>query len=128
MIPGDVTAALIESKRLARVLPELSAKLPPSQVVERLDGQGEAQPEVLEALWYLAPDETAQANIAEYALRWRYVWPTLTGDDLKAMGLKPSPLFGKLLRLLRQAMLDGQVSTPDEERAFIERLLTQGIE
>jgi tRNA nucleotidyltransferase (CCA-adding enzyme) len=48
----------------------------------------------------------------------------ITGDVLKAMGLKPGPLFGRLLRALRDARLDGRVSTQVEEAALLEKLLT----
>jgi tRNA nucleotidyltransferase (CCA-adding enzyme) len=128
MLSGDFITALVESKRLSKVLPELSAKLKPSEVVARLEGRKEILSAVYEALWYLAPDEIAQGNIADYVTQWRTVKPSLTGDDLKAMGLEEGPQFGRLLRALRWAKLDGEVSTPAEERAFIERLLAEGTE
>ncbi|MCU0705960.1 MAG: CCA tRNA nucleotidyltransferase [Fimbriiglobus sp.] len=36
--------------------------------------------------------------------------PLLTGDDLKAMGMKPGPSFKKLLDDIRRLQLDGEVS------------------
>jgi hypothetical protein len=47
----------------------------------------------------------------------------LTGDDLKALGLKPGPLFGRLLSELRDAWLDGKVKTREEEEALLAKLL-----
>jgi hypothetical protein len=47
----------------------------------------------------------------------------LGGNDLKAMGLKPSPLFGRLLNALRDARLDGGVSTREEEETLLNKLL-----
>ncbi|MEO2092157.1 MAG: CCA tRNA nucleotidyltransferase, partial [Gemmataceae bacterium] len=38
----------------------------------------------------------------------------LTGDDLKAMGLKPSPMFKSLLEEIRNQQLDGLLQTRAE--------------
>jgi tRNA nucleotidyltransferase (CCA-adding enzyme) len=53
----------------------------------------------------------------------RFVEPEIDGDWLKAMGLRPSPLFGQILSALRDARLDGEVSSLEEEKAFVEELL-----
>ena len=39
------------------------------------------------------------------------------------MGIKPGPVYGKVLTQLRDAHLDGLVKTETEERAFIEKLI-----
>jgi hypothetical protein len=41
------------------------------------------------------------------------------------MGLEPGPLFGELLSALRDARLDGEVSTREEEEALVNRLVTR---
>jgi tRNA nucleotidyltransferase (CCA-adding enzyme) len=51
------------------------------------------------------------------------VEPELTGDDLKAVGLEPGPLFGKLLSALRDARLNGEATTRQEEVALVEAML-----
>ncbi len=100
------------------------ARLRPSEVASRLDGLSES---VLLAVWAMASTQTARLYIARYCRRWRHVQPTLTGDDLKAMGLKPGPLFGKLLDQLRRAWLDGNITTPDQEQAFVQKWITEGL-
>ncbi|MGD2175143.1 MAG: CCA tRNA nucleotidyltransferase [Candidatus Brocadiaceae bacterium] len=40
----------------------------------------------------------------------------LTGDDLIAMGYEPGPLFGEVLERVRDAQLEGDVSSPEEAR------------
>ena len=62
-------------------------------------------------------------RMRRYQESLRHVEPELTGDDLKAMGLRPSPLFGRLLAELRNARLDGKVATRQEEEALLETLL-----
>ncbi len=45
--------------------------------------------------------------------------PLLTGDDLKDMGLKPGPLFKKLLDEIRSLQFDGQLKNRREAEEFI---------
>ncbi len=45
--------------------------------------------------------------------------PLLTGDDLKAIGLKPGPLFKKLLDEVRALQLDGVLKTRQEAEEII---------
>jgi tRNA nucleotidyltransferase (CCA-adding enzyme) len=59
---------------------------------------------------------------------WRAVQPVTTGDDLKARGVRPGPIYGKLLASLRSAWLDGEVTSAVEECALLERLLAEARE
>jgi poly(A) polymerase len=43
----------------------------------------------------------------------------LTGDDLQAMGFKPSPLFSQILQALEDAQLEGQIATREEAREYV---------
>ncbi|TAL10446.1 MAG: CCA tRNA nucleotidyltransferase [Nitrospirae bacterium] len=52
----------------------------------------------------------------------RHVKPSLTGEDLKKMGLKPGPLYGKILDRLLDARLDGQVASEDQERDLAKKI------
>jgi poly(A) polymerase len=40
--------------------------------------------------------------------------PLLTGDDLRAAGLKPGPQFKRILDVVRVAQLEGRIRTKDE--------------
>lgn len=43
----------------------------------------------------------------------------LNGEDLIAMGYKPGPLFSEILNAVEDAQLEGDITTPDEARAFV---------
>ena len=43
----------------------------------------------------------------------------LTGDDLQAMGYRPSPLFSQILRALEDAQLEGQIRTREEAEKYV---------
>lgn len=45
--------------------------------------------------------------------------PLLTGDDLKAMGVKPGPRMGELLAEIREKQLQDELKTGDEAREWV---------
>jgi tRNA nucleotidyltransferase (CCA-adding enzyme) len=51
------------------------------------------------------------------------VRPILTGGDLKAMGYRPGPIFGTVLDALRDAHLDGTITSKDEEQEIARAML-----
>ena len=79
---------------------------------------------VLAAAWLATNSRRLRERLLRYQTEWRLVTQEMAGDDLKAMGLKPGPLFGRLLGALRDARLDGKVSTREEEAALLQKLLT----
>jgi len=50
----------------------------------------------------------------------RYVKPALTGDDLQKMGVAPGPRIKEILNLLRNARLDGKISSRKDEERLVE--------
>ncbi len=53
----------------------------------------------------------------------RHATPVLTGKDLKAMGLKPGPLYSKILDRLWDERLHGTVTTEADERRLVGQLV-----
>jgi poly(A) polymerase len=51
--------------------------------------------------------------------------PVLTGDDLMALGVPPGPLYRELLAAVREAQLEGIVTTKAQALALVERLLKE---
>lgn len=86
-------------------------------------------PRILAVGWLASERGGARARLWRFQTEYRRVEPLLGGDDLKALGLKPGPLFGRLLEALRDARLDGQVKSREDEEALLRRLLkAEGIE
>jgi len=77
-------------------------------------------------LWIATDAEPVREKLELYHRTLRFVEPEIDGDYLKAMGLKPAPLFGHILSALRDARLDGEVGNLAEEEAFVEKLLAKG--
>ena len=66
--------------------------------------------------------ESVKRQLSAYLTSYRQMKPALTGADLKAMGLKPGPLFKTILARLRDARLNGEVKNEAEERALVKRI------
>ena len=112
------THALREHRELLR-----APTTRPSQVVRLMDKRHPA------AFWVVAvaeDDTRIWERYTAYMQRWRHVKPTIDGTYLReVVGLKPGPLYGRILRRLRDAWLDGDIHSPDEEKAYLERLLQE---
>ena len=78
---------------------------------------------LLAVAWVASGSGRQKAQLLRYQTEWRTVETEISGGDLKEMGLRPSPLFGQLLDALRDARLDGKVSTRQDEDALLKRLL-----
>jgi tRNA nucleotidyltransferase (CCA-adding enzyme) len=70
----------------------------------------------------LAPAPLAAA-LAHYQDTWQHVKPLVTGDDLHALGLPRGPRYRVLLDALRDARLDGRVTTREDELALVRKLM-----
>jgi len=103
------------------LLPELGTADRPSQVVTLLEGLDEVG---WLAAWAAATDPKAREHIVQFARNWRYVRPLIDGHTLRRItGLKPGPIYGRVLRRLRAARLDGEITTLDDERALLDQIL-----
>jgi tRNA nucleotidyltransferase (CCA-adding enzyme) len=75
--------------------------------------------------WLCTSSERVRARLWLYETELRHVQPVVNGEYLMSLGLKPSPLFSKLLNAVRDARLDGEVQTLEEEQALVARLLDE---
>ncbi len=111
---GELHAA---REDLQQALSELDTASRASAVVKQL------APLSLDALalgWLVTDTAEVRERLARYAATWRHVQPRLDGDDLKALGFKPGPIFREILSALQQARLNGEVRTRADEIALVE--------
>jgi tRNA nucleotidyltransferase (CCA-adding enzyme) len=73
--------------------------------------------------WLCTGSERVRTRLRRYETELRHVRPTVDGEYLMSLGLRPSPLFSKLLNAVRDARLDGEVHTAEEEVDLVARLL-----
>jgi tRNA nucleotidyltransferase (CCA-adding enzyme) len=75
--------------------------------------------------WVATGSEGVRTHLSRYWEIYRHIKPALTGDDLKQMGFRPGPIFGQVLDALRDARLDGKVSSKGGERAIAREILEE---
>ena len=116
---SDLKKLLLATKKLHQVETTLISASP-SEIVHTL----EKIPRIAIYAVYLATsNERLQALLWSYIDQWAFIDPLTTGDDLRQMGLPPSPAYGHILAALRDAWLDGEVQSAEEEQALLQKLV-----
>ncbi|HEY1376277.1 MAG TPA: CCA tRNA nucleotidyltransferase [Gemmataceae bacterium] len=69
--------------------------------------------------------EFCERKLAEWTTEELTPPPVLTGDDLLEMGIKPGPVYKRLLDAVREAQLDGTVTTTEQAVELVKRLLKE---
>jgi tRNA nucleotidyltransferase (CCA-adding enzyme) len=67
----------------------------------------------------------AGSRIKDFLCKYNGTRIHIKGDDLKALGLKPSPKFRVILDKVLYHKLDGKLRTKKEELAFVKKLVKQ---
>lgn len=92
----------------------------PSEIVERLD---QAPPMAVYGMYMSCDNGACQRIIREYVITWRKVIPTITGHDLRKKGLTPGPKYRQILGQVRNAWLDGHITSREQEEVLVDSLL-----
>ena len=79
--------------------------------------------ETLLLLMAKSKGETVKRQVSAFLTTYQHVKPTLTGKDLKTIGLKPGPQFKKILDQLLDARLNGEIKTEQEERQLVQDMV-----
>ncbi len=119
-IGGEVGRIMGQVDDLRTHVPDLASGLTPSRIYHLL------QRYLVESLFvvWLAEDAPAvKEAIALYVSTLRTMRTDVDGSTLQALGLPPGPAYGRLLRTVLDARLDGQVTSRAEEEALLRRLL-----
>ncbi len=126
---GAVSKRLAFSQTLEKILlsasglrDELSdlCSIATSLITSRLD---KVHPLGLYACFIGCHHEPLRDCLIEYVTRWRHIHPLTNGNSLQAAGLRPSPVYTKILSTLRAAWLDGQIKSPEEEESLTRKLI-----
>ncbi|UCB43264.1 MAG: CCA tRNA nucleotidyltransferase [Dehalococcoidales bacterium] len=123
-LPRSLSQILRDSCRLNTEIASLATpSLKPSRIYEVLHGYS---PSAITATSLAADSPEASRNIHQYLTRLRYIKPALTGEDLKSMGLVPGSRISEILKRLRVARMDGEVSNRQEEERLVREWLRKG--
>jgi tRNA nucleotidyltransferase (CCA-adding enzyme) len=81
----------------------------------------EATTEVALALMAVVARPDLRKGIGDFLGISGRIRPALRGDDLKALGIRPGPVYRDILNSLLYARLDGHVQGRDDELRFVRR-------
>ena len=95
--------------------------LPASELFRMLEGIDE---ESIAACAALTDSPKAAENLKFYQGELRNVATVLKGGDLLDLGVPPGPTVGRALAMLRNARLDRQVGSEEEERLWVKNLVS----
>ena len=108
---------MLEVHKLAAQIDILSSNdIQPSAIVRALD---ESSEEARLVLRVACDDWLVRQRLDLYQRRLRHVRSVLDGDDLRRMGVEPGRIYRQILERLRDARLDGEISTRAEEEALV---------
>ncbi len=116
---SEVKNLLLATSKAVRLLPKLT-NAPPSVVVTELE---KISKPALYAAQLILSEKNVHAMLEKYITKWVSIEPITTGLELRAMGLRPSPAFGRILTYLRNAWLDGKIHSSQQEKILLSQLL-----
>ena len=120
-LPQGLVKAALAASELWRVLPAIK-EASPSDIVDQL----EDNPPLSRYAVYLATsDPQLKGMLEKYAVQWRKIRPYTTGHHLLERGLPPGPTYRTILKAIRDAWLDGQVTSQEGEKRLLEQLLDE---
>jgi len=108
------------NKLRARTLKLLEPDLPPSELDRLLSKFSDA---ILLVARIASDDDLLRQRLRFYQQQLRPVEIHISGDDLRRWGVKPGPIYRHIFQQVRAAVLDGRISTPEEEIALAKRIL-----
>ena len=116
----ELKVNILAAIKLWQDLPDL-IKLPIDQLVYYLD----EVPALARYSVFLVADPRPATLIRNYIDNWQFVQPTLDGHDLREIGLRPGPVYRKILTNLRSAWLNEDIQSPEEEKMLLNELLAE---
>jgi len=121
---GEAARVLRDITGLKKALPALKARgLLPSASYAILEKHC---PQAIQAAALATHSKLARRRLELYLSALRFITPSLDGNDLIRMGASPGKKLGQLLQVLKNARLDGEVTTREEEQELVHRWLNQG--
>lgn len=118
---GEDTRFLHEVGRLREMLNQLQATVMLPSTIYRLLSQFSREARFV--ITVLTDSELVRERLDLYERTLANISPRIDGHYLRALGVPPGPIYGEILERVRDAVLDGQVNTLEEEQALARRLV-----
>ncbi|MBT3239853.1 MAG: CBS domain-containing protein [Chloroflexi bacterium] len=83
----------------------------------------EVNPLALYGFYLVVGDKKIRKAIDQYMSEWRSIKPSTSGHDLRLKNIPPGPKYHEVLTALRIARINGDVTSDNEEKKLLEKLL-----
>lgn len=117
----NLTHVILQAAELRARLGEIFT-FPPSQATWELDRISNL---AIYAVYLDSNKPKHKGILSRYLSSWQHVESNITGKDLQEAGLAPGPLYAEILIEIRNAWLDGEISSKKEEKALFNHLLEE---
>jgi tRNA nucleotidyltransferase (CCA-adding enzyme) len=107
---------------------EVLKKLPLDDPVEIYNLLSKLKLETILLSMAISKDRQKQKVISKYLTELRKVKTLLTGKDLKNMGIRPGPIYSRILKELLEERLRGHLTSREDEEKFVRALATKPAE
>jgi tRNA nucleotidyltransferase (CCA-adding enzyme) len=101
---------------------EVAKRLPSEDPVEIYNLLRKLRLETILLAMALSKDRLKQKVISRYLTELRKIEPILKGEDLKKIGVKPGPVYSKILKELLEEKLRGHLKSREDEERFVRRI------
>jgi tRNA nucleotidyltransferase (CCA-adding enzyme) len=123
-LPATWRKAIKDSIYLGEISCQLEApELPNSGLVRLL---AECVEDALAAAVAVTDSDTVRRRLTEYLGCLKFLEADLDGSDMQSLGIPEGPELGKMLDQLKNAKLDGAVTSKEEQRQMVRDLLNAG--
>jgi tRNA nucleotidyltransferase (CCA-adding enzyme) len=114
--PPKIKDLIIKGIPLAR---EVLKKLPLDEPVETYNLLSKLKLETILLAVATSKERQKQKVISQYLTELRKAKTILAGEDLKQMGIKPGPLYSRILKELLEERLRGHLKSREDEERFV---------
>ncbi len=121
--------SMVSARHILISVPErLSSEMPPSRIVDLLE-HFPREAVALAMLIHQPVDDrgvSTRRALLNYLEEYSQVHPDLSGHELIKLGIPAGPAIGECHRRLRDLRLDGHVTTEEDERIVVQRMVELG--
>jgi len=118
-LPAELNTSILMVKEILENNNQLVSMLP-SQIVDLLD---KAPKLSLDYLSCTSQSKEIKSVLKKYKTEWKAIKPFTSGDELRAMGIPPGPVYRIILQQIRDAWLNGLIKTYEEELQLLRRIV-----
>jgi tRNA nucleotidyltransferase (CCA-adding enzyme) len=112
-----------QASRLKEEIKDLSTR-PPSEITAELDRLSNL---AIYAVYLDTKQPELKGILSRYLSSWQHIETHISGKDLRESGLAPGPRYAEILALIRNAWLDGEISSQKEEERMFRKLVSEDL-